>query len=366
MTRKTRLTLLILCVVLFVAFAPYIVLYSLGYRIDFKKEKIVATGGIYVRTFPAADQITIDSKISDKPGMFSNSIFVQSLMPKTHTVLVQKAGYFDYYKTLPVQENEVTKIENVLLFKKDISFATVTDATTSPFLLATQQEKYYIKNNNLYAQQAPSATPAPTPKILPVIKNVLAFQSLNSGVLWLGTDGFLYRSDSAGKNPEKLSITALLINKKDTYKIIPAGETIFLNANGQFLVFNSKTKNFETFAKAITDAKISPDGKNMIYFSGKDLYIYPLVVSEEKPKKEMLLHQAQNNISDAFWINNDYVIFAAGNQVLISEIDYRGNTNTVTLPATGLPNPKIYFSQQEGKLYILSGTALLSSEKITP
>ena len=61
--------------------------------------KIVATGGIYVQTSPAADKITIDSKISDKPGLFSNgSIFVQSLLPKDHTVSIKKSGYYDYFK----------------------------------------------------------------------------------------------------------------------------------------------------------------------------------------------------------------------------------------------------------------------------
>ena len=117
MNSKTRLIILLLCVVCFFTASPIIVAYSMGYRFDFERMKIVATGGIYVRTFPTADSITIDSKIAVKPGIFSNSIFVQSLLPKNHSVLVQKTGYYDYLKTLPTEENQVTKLENILLFK---------------------------------------------------------------------------------------------------------------------------------------------------------------------------------------------------------------------------------------------------------
>ena len=98
MTKKTRLIILLVCVACFFVIAPILVFYSMGYRFDFERMKITATGGIYVRTFPSADQITIDSNISQKPGLFSNWIFVQSLMPSDHSVLVKKSGYYDYSK----------------------------------------------------------------------------------------------------------------------------------------------------------------------------------------------------------------------------------------------------------------------------
>ena len=122
MTKKTRLIILLFCVACFFVVAPVLVLYSEGYRLDFKKMAVVATGGIYVRTFPAADKVTIDYGIVEKPGLFSNSIFVQSLLPEPHTVSIIKNGYYDYFKTLPVKEKEVTKLENVMLLKKAVTF----------------------------------------------------------------------------------------------------------------------------------------------------------------------------------------------------------------------------------------------------
>ena len=94
----------------------------MGYRVDFINMEVLATGGIYVRSYPQANQIIIDSKIEGKPGMFLNAFFVQDLLPKNHTVLVKKTGYFDYQKNILVAENQVTKIENILLIKQNIFY----------------------------------------------------------------------------------------------------------------------------------------------------------------------------------------------------------------------------------------------------
>ena len=122
MTQKNRLIIVLIYAVLFLVITPYIILHSLGYRVDFANKKIVATGGIYVRVLPQGTDIIIDSKINNKTGLFSNSIFVQDLLPKQHNILIKKDGYLDYQKKLLVKEKEVTKLENVILFKQKIIF----------------------------------------------------------------------------------------------------------------------------------------------------------------------------------------------------------------------------------------------------
>jgi hypothetical protein len=313
----------------------------MGYRFDFEKTKIVATGGIYVRTFPIAEQITIDSRTPQKPSFFSNSIFVQNLLPKNHSVLIEKSDYLNYRKILEVKENEVAKLENVMLFKKDIKFEVLPKTSASPFELLAQRNT-------------------------PVIKNLVAFTETDNSILWLGNDGFFYQSDAAGKNPQRLTSKALKINKKGVYKIIFDSKNIFLNNNGELLFFNAKTNDFEVFSNSVKDAKISPDGKNIIYFAGSQIYIAK--ISTETQEKT-LLYNSENNISDLVWLNNDYIIFTSGGpekKIIISEIDYRGNVNAYTI-AKNISSPaKILFNQAEGKLYVLSGQALLLSEKITP
>lgn len=306
----------------------------MGYRVDFEKMKIVATGGIYVRTFPAADQVIIDSKINRTPGLFANSIFTQSLLPKNHTVSIKKDGYYDYNKTLPVQEKEVTKLENVLLFKKNILFETLANKNESPFLPQNQQDKFFIKNNSLYYSDIPANIEITTiQRNTPVLKNLIAFTISNNNIIWLGTDGLLYKSELANlsANSVKLILTPLEINKKGSYKI-------------------------------------SPDGKNIVYFTNQEIYIFLLsdlttLQQNSGQDKKMLLYKSKENITDCLWLNNDYVIFNTGNKIIISEIDYRGNINMVTLPQTA---DKIFFNRQDNKLYILTENTLLSSEKLTP
>jgi len=313
MNKKTRLIVLFLCILCFFVIAPVLVSYSEGYRIDFKKMSVVATGGIYVRTFPAADKITIDYGIIEKPGLFANSIFVQSLLPENHTVSILKNGYYDYFKTLPVKENEVTKLENVLLIKKDIKFtATPTPTTQTPPPVASQ---YIIKNNNLYYSNQ---------KLIPVIKKIVAFNIQGNSIIWIGTDGFLYKSDLAN-----LTVAPV--------KLISANR-----------------------AKSVA---ISPDGKNIVFNNNNSIYISTLSTT---PLQNSTLYSSSEKISNVTWLNNDYIIFTSGQKILISEIDYRGNINTIVLSQTLAPSDKFLFNPSDSKIYIQTKTALLVSEKITP
>src|SRR6185436_16728255 len=148
MSIKTRLIILGLCVLAFLLVTPYIVLYSLGYRVDFETLQIRGTGGIYVYAQPDPSSVMIDAVSAPKSSYFSSAVFVQNLMPGPHSVLIKKDGYYDYQKSLLVKEREVAKLENVTLFKQKINFALLENgvdyAAISPdesaLLLATTQK----------------------------------------------------------------------------------------------------------------------------------------------------------------------------------------------------------------------------------
>lgn len=366
MTKKTRLIILIVCVVVFLGTIPYIVLYSLGYRIDFTKMKIFATGGIYIRTFPTADQILIDSKDFGKPGLFANDIFIPNLLPQKHTILIKKDGYFDYAKALPVKENLATKLENVLLFKKDFVFNQITDKTKNPFLAQNQKDKFVLKNFSIYysTNSATELKLTKTQANTPLIKNILAFTILNNKILWLSaTDGFLYESDMTGKNPVKYSQTAIKPTKTGTYKIITYANDVFINNNGILAKYNTSTTKFENLASSISDAYVSPDEKYIVYTNKKEIFLTSL--TDQKEKDILLYRSSAEDIKNIIWINNSYIIFTAGNKITISEIDYRENINRVVFPDKFV-EPKLYFNSAENRLYILTGESLSSFDKLIP
>jgi hypothetical protein len=116
---------------------------------------------------------------------------------------------------------------------------------------------------------------------------------------------------------------------------------------------------FESFAVPLNNYKIlaSGDNKNLIFWSPDKIYLYNFEL-----KKFTQLYSG-NQINSFQWLNNDYIIFTDGNKIIISEIDYRGNINTVTLPQAA---SSIFFNQQDGKIYLLNQNTFSSSEKITP
>ncbi len=382
MTKKIRWVILLVSAVLFLVIMPYILLYSLGYRVDFENRKIVTTGGIYVRVLPQGANVIIDSKIENKTGLFSNSVFVQNLLPKPHAILITKDGYYDYQKTLPVKENEVTKLEHVLLFKKNIVFDVMADKSQSPFN-PPAADSFTIKNGGLYYANVPAnANLSPSQKNIPVIKNIVAYKVLDNRITWLGTDGFLYSSDLAGKNPQKLSKIKLTINLANTYEIFAFNQRIFLKENNTALLFDQDAKAFKNFHSPVTDIKSSPNDQRLLYYNDHEILYSDISQLNER----IFLNRFSETILDAYWLNDDYIIFQLGDppslnasagqsKILISEIDVQDHVNIVELPQTvsltngaavDLENIKISFIQQDKTLYIFNQDKVLVSERLIP
>jgi hypothetical protein len=227
--------------------------------------------------------------------------------------LIRKDGYFSYQKTLEVKEKEVTRLDQIILFKEKISFETLADKTQSPF---TKQEQFFIKNNNLYQNN--------NNKSVLIIKNIIAFNIYQNNIYWVGKDNLLYKSDFSGINEIQV---------------------------------------FESFYNPVKNIKISPDGQKILFYNDNEI-IYSYLNSKDSEK--IFLNRFSEKIGDCFWLNNDYLIFNLGEKIVISEIDNRDNLNMVNLSQTLLLTDKIYLNQQEKKLYILTKDDLLISEKLIP
>lgn len=448
MKRKTRAILLLSFVACFLFIAPILIMYSMGYRLDFWPVKITATGGIYIRSFPTAGQITVDSIHSEKPGLLSNSFFVQNLLPGEHSVLVSRDGYHEYFKKIPVEKNEVTKLENIMLIKKDLDFTEISESadyfsvapnnrnaitaftdkktiairyldlfsTDEPDNLVINQfgvvseiewsensekailrienqgvNSYYFLDVSLIAKNDPKK---PALIKLPILdksvqrasfypesqdiiflkggilytkngsalyKDVLAYTSSGSNILWLSSDGFLYSGDTSEVPYKKMNNGDLDISPSLKYRIFNLSGKIFLQAGNSLLSFDPILKVFEELPLVGNryEAMPSPDTKSIIYWNDKNIYFY----SEAEKKYENLF--TGEDIENLQWINNYYFVFTSGDKIIISETDSRGGANMVDIPA-GAKNPEIYFNWKNGSIYFLSDKTLRASEKITP
>ncbi|MBI4215739.1 MAG: hypothetical protein HY602_03375, partial [Parcubacteria group bacterium] len=109
-----RRCIFILFVFFFLISASGILLYSTGYRYNFKKHTIEQLGAFVFETDPADVEILIDNQISAK----NTKRYLKKLLPDTYSVEIRKEGYYSWYKKLAIKPNLTTFIQNVKLFKK--------------------------------------------------------------------------------------------------------------------------------------------------------------------------------------------------------------------------------------------------------
>src|SRR3989344_123912 len=427
MKKSTRLIIIIICAILFLIIAPYIVLYSLGYRVDLANGKIIETGGIYVRVFPQGADVTINSKIKNKTGIFSNSVFVQNLLPKQHNVLIEKEGYHNYQKNLLVKEQVVTKLENVTLFKKEILFD----------LLKNNADYFSISPNNnilIKADITSKEINFETINLGNSQKNEIVLSIKIGKILdskWSNdSNSYLLKTNDGyfilNTSNSKLQFTKLPIStdiKEVYFDPENSNQLLFIKNKNLYSTLNNKEMLKNVAGFSIKNQKIvwlSYDGflysydipnnldpitkkagqegdkinqeellikKNSNYkiifvlgmtFVQEDESLFMLneilysLVSSVNQK--ILLDKFDTSIGDVYWLNNDYLIFKSGDGIIISEIDTRGNINNINLPILSLIDiepkklksipEKIIFNQQDKKLYILTEGNLFVSEKL--
>ena len=454
MKLKTRLLILAGCAAAFLVITPVLVFYALGYRVDFDNREIVSTGGIYVKAVQTGAEISIDARPSERTTYFTPSVFVQNLAPGMHAVSIKKDAYISYQKTLAVEKNEVTKLEDVVLFKEKPAFTLlrenvdyfsvapdqatlltavltkntiefelagqnngapktyslaalngkITGATwsadskkalltisTNHFLLdasGTQlsitplpalklakqisfnpqnnAELFYIKDNNLHSMLAAAA----------LIKNVLAYGADGNNLVVFSGDGFLYQATFAGVTNAKMTIETFTVKKNTAYKLSVVGAVVFLQQGENTFSLDAATKTLVPFIGSAHGFTLSPDREKIAFLTSDELF-YSIIAEPSAGK--ISLGTVTAAMSDLWWFNNDYVIFKAGDRVIISEIDARGNVNVAPLPATislqktggtameiELEHPSIFFSERDKKVYLLTQRTLAVSEKLAP
>jgi len=363
MSRKIRLIMISILVLLFFVFSFFLIAYSQGYRFDFDEKRIVKTGGLNVKISPLGTQVYLNNKLIGKTTILFNSVFVQNLLPKKYKVTAKKDGYFPWEKFLEVKEQEVTKAENITLFPEKIRFALLEgkiEDFLSPPDLKDPNKLFFIKNNILYKQDSQKEPQK-------ILENLLTFTVSNNNIFWLSEEGLLIKSDFNGKILEVLNKTPYQIKKEIKYliKILP-GENIFLAEDENLFYLNKEKRIFEEFFNNFNNLKISPDFKKILIFSNHEIWLSDL------EGEKIFLNRFSENIGDCFWLNPYYLVFNAENKIKIIEVDNRDKPNLYELKAElaekesllEIENPKIFFNENNKKLYLQTKGNLYSSEPL--
>lgn len=376
MNRKIRLIILISLVLTYFIVAPILIYYALGYRFDFDNQTVVSTGGFYLKIWPQEANILIDQEIVGQTNVFSNEKLIRSLLPKKYNIAVQKEGYFGWDKNLDVEDKKITKLENITLIKKTISFAKIKDDVVNIFLSPNENLILIINYPDysfslLDSQSGIIKNTFFIPEITKAnISNVDVFSwNQNLKTILLKLEGEPNEYFSVDYNKTGVLTPTTIILKKDPEDLVTSGNLTFKKQNSNIYLLDKTTLEYEPFYKG-KGIVFSNDKLKFLFFSDHEI----LFANTDTLDKKIFLMRFSGIISDCFWLNNNYIIYNINDNIKISEIDTRDKINTVDLQIKLTAednsiitpkNPKIFFDGINKNLYILNEKTLFVSEPLT-
>lgn len=406
MTKKVRTIFFFIFLFLFCLITPAAIFYFQGYRFDFENKKLTQTGGFYIQAIPNSVEIYINEKLTKKTSFFLGFALIENLLPKKYKIRVEKEGFYPWEKELEIEKNKVTEAKYIILFPKNIKFNTITknieNLWFSPdgkkiILLEKEDKSWSLKlydTEKRIKSHLISATDISSkdvnlikiefsdnqneiyldvgteekeqyfilglekfpPKlmereIIPPVENTIISQKINNDYYYLDSEGYLF------KNELKINEKPFPVQNETEYKLVVFQDFIFLKEEGVIYLFNPELKSFEKLFERVNNFKISPDNKKIVFSSDFEIWLFFLGENKEK----IFLSRFAEKIGDIYWLNPDYLIFNAGNKIKITEIDKRDKLNIIDIAEFNAP--KIFWNQNERKIYLFSEGNLFFSEK---
>ncbi|OGY49245.1 MAG: hypothetical protein A3D39_03045 [Candidatus Buchananbacteria bacterium RIFCSPHIGHO2_02_FULL_39_17] len=138
MNLKYRRILYLSFFAIFLAIAPALIIYSTGYRYNFKKNKFEKTGILYLDSMPKGAEIYFDEKYQGQtPARFSR------LLPDQYLVEIKKNGYSFWQQKLEIKSNLTTFKRDVILFKKNLPINIINGEINILSLVPDQEKIIY-------------------------------------------------------------------------------------------------------------------------------------------------------------------------------------------------------------------------------
>lgn len=208
-----------------------------------------------------------------------------------------------------------------------------------------------------------------TLKTVKLAEKIIDFNSNDNELYFLDNAGFIFRADDLANLPgQKLSETPFTIALEIPYELKILGQNVFLKQESKLFWLDEKIKEFTEIAKDVNGFIISQDNGKLAYFNNTEISIYffkeKIEQIEERPDQNILLARFSERIGQAFWLNNDYLIFTVGNKLKTVEIDNRDQPNIADLAEFN--SPQIYFNKEDKKTSVLTEGNLLISNQILP
>ncbi len=249
----------IVLVLAFLIVAPLLILNIQGYRLDFKKMKLVETGGLSIKTSIPEVSVFINDQYKNKTSAFSRDLLVQNLTPGEYKIRIEKTGYQAWEKTLNIEEKKVTKAENVYLFPQNIPFQIYKENIKDFFISPDKKKILYLTENNEIISSENNLVLNPE-KYFTDIEKIEFFKNSNKIIIKgknsLGQSIYYYLDTT-----DPASLTRLkIMEEADDYEL--EEETIAYSLDKQILRYNPSLKKSEVL-KTTADAFALKDYYNL-------------------------------------------------------------------------------------------------------
>ena len=338
-------------IIIFFIVTPIIILYTEGYRYNFKRGKVQKTGIFIISSIPKKADIYLNGKMIEGDQTPAR---IEKLLPADYEIQLSQKGYHDWTKKLQISENSTTFAEDVILWKNNLpiqlSEYQIIDWLASPdnkkIVFVTQDRKIITLDlNNQEFHDIYQAGEYTNPKIL---------EWSNTGKKILIKSDYKYLV----LDTERYYIKPTIINDNNYKSVkwnLKNDNTLYASNNlgiWRIDLFTRETKL--VFNKEISDFIITND---IIYYFYKDIvykqklsennnpeiidgikcqdclflnYNFPRLILLNKELQELFIidpkmknKTIKKEAKNIFWLNKNTFIFYNSWEIWIYELDKR-------------------------------------------
>lgn len=271
----------------FLITAPLVVLYTAGFRYEFGNNTIVKTGVLSVSTIPKGALLSVDGKdVSTK-----TPVVVDTILPGTHLLTIQKEGFFPWKKELEVFSQSTTFADNVVLFGSDKLTFVRKSATPEPI------------------------TPPPS---------TTTFEGKTVQVSSLQDRSILAFTDDANIS----TIISYLPVGTYTFESAPSNLLFLVDANSHRLIIVDPNREQPVlFNQIATLYDWQLDRSRLLFSDGFDLQIY----HANDHTSETLTRLSEHIVDLSWYPKGEVVLYATSSKLVALELDRRGSQNRFDL-----------------------------------
>lgn len=218
---------------------------------------------------------------------------------------------------------------------------------------------FYIFENKLFKVDLDAPE-----NILEVADNIGGYDLSGSDLYYFSKEtGIIYKKNISGRGqPEQITtqeINAqvgdnleLIVYDKDRIVIISQDKKLYLYNHGE------RETSIKEIGSGILGVHFSNDGKKLAFWNNNEISVYFVRKWETQPSREegqkIDIVRFSQPISNVTWLKDyEHLIFTAGNQIKIAELDNRSFKNINDLIVFDCDKPKVNYTHKEDNIFFI-------------